>query len=135
MALIQWNDSLSVNIAEIDQQHRKLISLINDLNEAMSKGQGRTVVGKIIQGLTEYTKSHFALEERYFVAFNYPETSRHKKEHAEFIAKVSEFRDEYEKGRLALSIDVMNYLSDWLRHHIKGVDKKYSAFFNERGLK
>ncbi|MHB8790636.1 MAG: bacteriohemerythrin [Desulfobulbaceae bacterium] len=135
MALIQWNDSLSVKVAEIDRQHQKLIALINELNEAMSQGQGRSVVGKIISGLVDYTLTHFKTEEQYFVAYGYPETTSHKKEHAAFVAKVSEFRDEFEKGRLALSIDVMNYLSDWLRHHIKGVDKQYTSFFNEKGLK
>ena len=135
MALIQWDDSLSVNIVEIDKQHQKLIALINELGDAMSLGQGRTVVGKIISALLEYTETHFKAEERYFTVFGYPEATGHKKEHAKFIAKVSEFKERVEKGQLALSIDVMNFLSDWLRHHIKGVDKKYTAFFNEKGLK
>jgi len=53
----------------------------------------------------------------------------------DFVAKVSEFKDGFEKGKLGLSISVMDFLSDWLRNHIKGVDKKYGPFFNEKGLK
>ena len=135
MALIEWNESLSVNVAEIDGQHQKLIAMINELNEAMSQGKGRTVVGQIVSGLVSYTKSHFRTEERYFDVFGYPEAHSHKKEHADFVAKVSEFKEGVERGKIALSIEIMNFLSDWLRNHIKGVDKKYLSFFNEKGLR
>lgn len=135
MALIQWSDSLSVKVAEIDKQHQKLIGLINELSEAMRQGQGKTVVEKIINGLLSYTDTHFKTEERYFARFGYPEAAGHKKEHEGFVVRVTEFKESYENGQLALSIDVLNFLSDWLRHHIMGVDKKYSSFFNEKGLK
>ena len=67
MALITWNDSFSVNIAVIDQQHQKLITMINDLNAAMKQGRGRDVMGGIINGLVNYTITHFKSEERYLV--------------------------------------------------------------------
>lgn len=135
MALIQWNDSLSVDIVEIDRQHRKLIALINELGDAMRQGQGRTVVGKIISGLRSYTETHFKTEENYFKAFGYPETAGHVKEHAAFVVKVTEFQNGFDKGDLALSVEVMNFLSEWLRHHIKGEDGKYSPFLKAKGLK
>lgn len=135
MKLIEWNDSLSVRIGEIDRQHRQLIDLINELSEAMSEGKGRATVGRILDGLLQYTETHFQTEERYFDRFAYPMANSHKKEHAAFVAKVTEFRDAHTKGRLALSIDVMNFLKDWLRNHIKGVDMEYSPFLRERGLR
>jgi hemerythrin len=133
--LIQWSESLSVKIAEIDGQHKKLIDLINELNEAMGQGKGRTVIGKIVEGLVSYTEYHFRTEERYFDLFGYPEKISHKKEHTAFVARVTAFKDDLAKGKIALSIEVMNFLSDWLRNHIKGVDMKYSPFFLEKGLK
>ena len=135
MALINWNDSFSVNVAKIDQQHQKLVSMINELNDAMKQGKGKDVLGKIINGLISYTANHFKTEEMYFEQFGYSETDSHKKEHSVFVQKVSEFKDGFEKGKLSLSIEVMNFLSDWLQNHIKGTDKKYSQFFNEKGLK
>lgn len=135
MALIQWDSSLSVNVGEIDVQHQKLISMINELNDAMKQGKSKDVMVKIIMGLLAYTKTHFGVEERYFDKFAYPDTQNHKAEHAKFVAKVAEFKNDYESGKLGLSIQIMNFLSDWLRSHIKGTDKKYSAFFNEHGLK
>ena len=108
MALINWSDNLSVNVAEIDLQHKKLISMVNELNEAMLVGRGKDVLGKIISGLAAYTATHFKTEETYFARFGYPETAEHNKEHAAFIQKVSEFKDGFEKSSVLLTIQVMN---------------------------
>ena len=135
MALINWNESFSVNIAEIEQQHIKLIAMINDLHDAMKQGKGKDILGKIVNGLINYAATHFKKEEKYFDLYGYPETDSHKKEHSAFVQKVSEFKDGFEKGKLTLSIEVMSFLSDWLKNHIKRTDKKYSQFFNEKGLR
>ena len=135
MALVEWTTDLSVNVAEIDTQHRKLVAMINDLNEAMKQGKGKDVAGKIVNDLYSYAGSHFATEEKLFDRFGYPEAPSHKARHREFVKKVSEFKESYESGKLALTVEVMNFLKDWLTSHIRGTDKKYSAFFNEKGLK
>jgi hemerythrin len=135
MALIQWDSSFTVNVAEIDTQHQKLVAMINDLNNAMKQGKGKDILGKIIDELFNYAGSHFATEEKYFDKFGYPAAASHKLEHNNFVKKVSEFKNGFDRGQLALTIEVMNFLKDWLRDHIKGVDKKYGPFFNEKGLK
>jgi hemerythrin len=135
MALMEWNNSYSVNVAEIDVQHKKLVDMINDLNDAMSQGKGKDVIGKILGGLIDYAGSHFATEEKYFDKFGYPETISHKKAHADLVKKVLEYQDGFNKGSISLSVEVMRFLKDWLILHIQGTDKKYTAFFNEKGLK
>jgi len=135
MALINWDDSLSVNVTEIDKQHQKLISMINELSDAMKQGKGKDIMEKIINGLVDYTVTHFKTEEKYFAQFGYPDTENHKKEHDNFVQKVKDFKDGFEKGELSLSIEVMTFLSDWIQNHIKVTDKKYSKLFNEKGLK
>lgn len=135
MALINWNDSFSVNVAVIDKQHKELIAMINELNDAMKEGKGRDVAGKIVNNLAIYTATHFRTEEDLFAKFGYPGSDSHKKEHAAFVKKVAEFKEGYEKGRLSLTTEVMNFLSDWLKHHIMGTDKKYSQFFSDKGVK
>ncbi len=135
MALIQWDGSFSVKVTEIDRQHQKLISMINELNDAMRQGKGKDVLGNIIKGLITYAATHFKTEEKYFDQFGYPETESHKKEHGDFVKKVSEFKEGFEGKKIGLTIEVMNFLSDWLRNHIKMTDMRYSKFFNEKGLK
>lgn len=136
MALvIKWSSELSVRVAEIDQQHQKLIDMINDLNDAMSKGKGKEITAKIIEGLLSYTATHFALEEKYFTLYGYPEAGIHKIEHKNFVKKVTEFKDSFNKGAVLLTFDIITFLKDWLVKHIQGTDKKYTKFFNEKGLK
>jgi hemerythrin len=135
MTLIEWSDNLSVNIDEIDSQHQQLVGLINDLNDAMRERKAKEALGGILNSLTDYTIRHFSTEENYFDKFEYPETRTHKKEHTGFVEKVATFKEGFEEGKLLLSIEVMDFLKDWLISHIKDSDKKYGPFLNEKGLK
>ncbi len=135
MAFLKWDDSYSVRIVEIDQQHQKLIGMINDLHEAMRQGKGKDILQRILTGLAEYTAIHFATEERYFEQFGYPGAAAHKKEHREFVSKVEDFKGRFEQDKLSMSIEVMRFLRDWLSGHIKGSDAQYGPFFNQKGLR
>jgi hemerythrin len=135
MALIKWKDSFSVNVAEIDAQHQTLVDMINSLFDAMQRGEGKKVLGDIVNGLIDYTATHFTVEENYFDQFGYSETASHKQEHADFVHKVSEFKSDFEQGKVLMSPAVINFLSDWLQNHIAGSDKQYAQFFNDKGLK
>lgn len=135
MALIEWDSSLSVNVSIIDNEHKKLISVMNELNDAMSEGKSKDVLGKILSDLAGYTVSHFKTEERYFSKYGYPEEAGHKDEHDQFVQKVSDLKSKFDGGRVFLSIEIMNFLRDWLKNHIQGSDKKYTEFFNSQGLK
>jgi hemerythrin len=135
MAFMTWDDSYSVGVCEIDGQHAKLIGYVNELHEAMSQGKGRDVLKGVIDGLAEYTMTHFGTEEKYFAEFDYPDAEAHKQEHWEFLKRVAEFKIGYDEGRHGVSIEVMMFLRDWVQKHIKGSDKKYGPFFNAKGLK
>lgn len=134
MALIQWSNDLSVKVGQIDAQHQRLIGMINELNDAMRQGKGKEAVAKIVDGLIAYTKTHFALEEKYFAQHKYPDTEGHVRQHRDFEKKVVDFKNDLANGKLTLSMQVMNFLSDWLRNHIMGTDQKYVAFFQEHGM-
>ena len=135
MALINWNPSYSVKIGEIDSQHQKLITMINELNDAMLKGKAKDILSPLIDGLIAYTQVHFSKEEMLFDKYKYPDAPAHKEEHAAFVKKVTEFREGFKKGAMNLTINIMDFLSDWLTKHICGTDKKYSDFLNSQGVK
>ena len=134
MALMQWTPALSVNVKAIDEQHKQLIKLINDLDDAMAKGRGKDVMGKIVTELATYARTHFAFEETHFAKFNFDGAAAHKQEHAKFLADVGKFKADFDANKLGLSIKVMQFLSDWLKSHIMGTDQKYSACFNANGM-
>ena len=134
MSLIEWDDSFSVKVMEIDTQHKKLVAMVNELHDAMKERKGQDVLKKTVSGLVRYTDTHFKTEETYFDRFGYPEADDHIKEHTEFNNKIIEFQAGLESGKLGLSIDVMHFLRDWLKNHIKVTDMKYAGFFREKGM-
>ena len=134
MAIIQWDDSFSVGVAEIDKQHQLLVRYINELYDALAKNRERALLAKLIDRLNAYSAIHFAREEHLFETFNFPESEEHKKIHVEFEDKVAGFASDFSGGRADLSMELMNFLADWLVHHIKGSDMRYGRFLNERGI-
>ena len=135
MPLMTWNDKYSVNIRAIDEQHRKLFSLINELHEAMAKGQGKEVLGRILVDLASYTVYHFSTEEKLFAAHGYPQAAEHREEHAALIKQVQEVKAEFDAGTASLPPKVLDFLRRWLNDHILGSDAKYGPFMNSKGVK
>lgn len=135
MSYIQWSNAYSVNIQKIDQQHQQLVSYINELHEAMSQGKSKQVLGEILGKLTKYTVEHFGLEEELMQEHHFPDFQLHKLAHKDFINKVSQAQKDFESGKFLISVDVLNYLKDWLISHIMGVDQNYAQFFKEKGIK
>ncbi len=135
MALFTWDNSYSVGVADIDQQHQQLMNLVNDLNDAMLQGKGRQVVGEILSNLISYTAGHFAAEERLMQQHGYPEYTEHKAKHGKMVAKVKALQQDVDAGKLTVSGDVMKFLHDWLNKHIKGTDMKYKPFLNAKGVR
>ncbi len=133
--MIVWNDNFSVNVKEIDDQHKKLIESINSLESAMKIGKGKEVIDKIIQELADYTKYHFSKEESYMIKFNYPEYQRHKSAHDNFVNKVGEFQRNIKESKVGIALSVSDFLQQWLTKHILVTDKGYTEFFNKNGLK
>jgi hemerythrin len=133
MAFMEWNESYSVKVAEIDVQHKHLIDLINRLFEAMSVGKGSEVMGSILNDLIDYTKNHFANEEKLMKSFNYPQSVTHKLEHDTLTNQVIDLQGEFASGKSMISVKVMNFLKDWLKNHILQVDKKFGEFLNSVG--
>lgn len=135
MPLITWSDKYAVNVKEFDLQHQKLISLINDLHDAMKAGKGKEVTELILDELISYTDYHFKAEEKLMKQHAYPAFDAHIGEHKGFVAKVTDFKESYSKGKATLNLDIATFLRDWLVNHINGTDKKYSDFFKTKGVK
>jgi len=134
MALITWNENFSINITEIDSQHKKLIELINELHEAMKVAKGKDVMGNILSELVNYTVYHFGTEEKLFQKHGYPEYATHKKRHDDLTKQVKDTADKFNKGGNIITVEVMSFLKDWLQNHILTVDKRYAPFLSSKGV-
>lgn len=135
MARFAWDSKMSVSVQKFDDQHKKLVDMVNELDDAMRAGKGKDVMEKILSGLVSYTATHFADEEKLMLAHKYPGYIAHKAEHEALVKKVVGFQGDLKAGKVAMSVEVMQFLKDWLVNHIMGTDKKYGQFFNNVGVK
>lgn len=131
----RWTDEMSVRSKEIDQQHKQLVAILNELYQAFMNKEHTEKIGSIIGRLSDYTKYHFNTEEKYFNAFFYDDRENHFKEHQDFKDKVNEFTQKYHANSGALTYDIMNFLRSWLLNHIMKTDKKYMECFFNNGVK
>ena len=129
---MQWTTEYSVNVPEFDAQHQRWFTLINDLHAAMVSGSGKDALGKILTGLIDYTKTHFAAEEQLLTAKGYPSLARHKQMHQALIAKILDFQTQFRAGKLGLSISLLQVLRQWLSEHILGADRLYGQFLTKK---
>ena len=135
MAVIEWSDKYSVGIKSIDEQHKIWVGLINKLHDAMKKGEAKNVMADILDEVAEYTKTHLSYEEGLFAKYNYPESETHKIIHEKFTQQVLDYQKQQHEGKNIISVEMMDILSGWLTNHITKTDKKYTEFFNSKGLK
>jgi len=132
MSYFNWDDSYSVGQNTVDDQHKTLVSLINELHEAMTLGKSKQIMNKVLQNLLDYTVSHFSTEEKYMIKYNYEWYLPHKSEHRKFIDQVANFQKGYNEGKMVLSLDVMKFLKDWLVNHILKTDKELGVFLQDK---
>jgi hemerythrin len=133
-ALINWSDELSVGIQEIDEQHKMLVELLNELHEAVLERRGRDACGEILDRLAEYTRIHFAVEESLMRILDYPDYEKHKEEHELLIDQVIELQKKFHAGGLNISLDLLRFLKGWLGDHIVKSDSHYGPHFLSMGV-
>ncbi len=132
---MQWEPKMATGIAKIDAQHKELIRRINKLLDAMKEGQGREMVGEVLEFLGRYVVEHFADEEALMKRYGYPKYPEHKAIHDRFKKEFEALAADNGKraGSLSLTLQVQNKVVDWLRKHIMNVDVKMAAQLKEKG--
>ena len=132
---VQWKDEYSVGLDSIDQQHKKLLALINQLQTAVDYSTGEEFEREALDELVDYTKVHFTFEEGLMKDNGYPDFEPHKAKHDEMIKEVETVLAEYETDHdLAMEHGTV-FLKTWLINHINGTDKEYSSFLIGKGVK
>ncbi len=130
---IEWEDNYSVGLNSIDLQHKKLISLINQLQTAVDFSTGEEFERDALNAVLDYTKTHFTHEEGLLEQYNYPELEAHKIEHGQMIKHIENTIAEYEKDPDTSINNALDFLKNWLINHINGTDKQYSNYMLEKG--
>ncbi|MFC1844247.1 bacteriohemerythrin [Thermodesulfobacteriota bacterium] len=130
MPTIEWKKEYSVNVRKIDKQHKKIISILNDIlnSDFQEKPQKKE---KIIGDLINYIKTHFSTEEEYLREHNYPNYHAHKLEHEKFTVKICEYQKDYLLNKTLPVTNLFNFVWDWFAEHVLVTDKKYQLYFEQ----
>lgn len=133
---LTWNDSLSVGVPSIDEQHQKLVSFLNRMFEALKKGKAESVVEEIMAELLDYTKYHFSHEEKLMMKYGYEGRENHLPLHKELLAKAVKYAEKVKKDKnTSTVIETLDFLKEWLLTHIAKEDMKYREFFTANRVK
>ena len=125
MAFINWNESFSVNVPSMDEQHKKLVTIINELHEHQKQGKSKEIMQTTLVKLVQYTVNHFTAEEKIMEDAQFPGLDNHRKSHQKLIASVSEYVDKFKSGESIVAIELMKFLQGWLLKHISQEDMEY----------
>lgn len=132
--LFEWKPEYSVSVSIFDMQHKKLFQLASNLHQAMREGRSRSVLSGLLSELVSYTRTHFRSEEEILDSNGYPELQRHREEHQALLVQVDNFQKEFAAGNAHISIELMDFLSNWIANHILQTDSQYGNYLNTRGV-
>ncbi|MHC4753976.1 MAG: bacteriohemerythrin [Planctomycetota bacterium] len=134
MAQIEWDNSLSVGIDLIDEQHKMLIQRLNDLSKAVEMMQGEAEITKTLEFMIDYTNFHFSSEEEYMAKEKYSGLDDQQKQHEEFKNILKDLVEDFEEEgpTRALTTSINTFLVNWLKQHIKGLDLQFGNFLKDK---
>jgi len=131
MPQLEWNDEMSLNNAELDEQHKKWIEIHNRLHNVLTQGAYKEVEKTALETLLamqEYTRMHFKYEEEFMQKKNYPELVVHRRIHKEFDNKIYQYYRDMINGEMVLNSAIVKEMQNWLIDHIMKEDKKIRHF-------
>jgi hemerythrin len=128
---MRWNDELSIGNTNVDNEHKKLLEIYNDLVDLIELGRDREEFAIILSKLTDYTLTHFHKEEDYMQKFSYPNFSVHQSSHSDFMFKVAMFNAELLGSNPPDPKNIIKIVDKWLINHIMTSDMHYENYKNE----
>lgn len=135
MPVIEWVEALSVHVDEIDEQHRGIIEIINDLHDALlnrNTSELDNARTKALDTMEEKVSSHFATEEAFMAGIDYPDLKGHREKHSAFLKLLRQYRKDLQDGVILLNSELMKTLANWFVDHELGEDQKFSSFYSEQ---
>ena len=134
MESINWKDEFSVGVKELDDQHKKLLAMINKLIIEQKTLTDPKTIADLLTEMTDYAQVHFRAEEYLMAEYGYEQKTLQEKQHQAFIDKTISFCSASDIGPNILSTALLDYLGTWLVEHILQEDMKYKEFFRSKGL-
>lgn len=134
MEKISWTDKFSVGVERLDEQHRRLVGMINRLIDGHLAGEGGASLSELLADMAEYAREHLAMEEELLRRYRYPHLDAHLAGHDSFRENVAQFCLATNLGVEAIPENILRYLREWLLHHVLEDDMAYRPFLLQRGV-
>lgn len=134
MAIIKWQETFNTGIARFDNEHKRIVELIDDLYDAVKSEKSDVDLRDLIDELVSYSHYHFTNEEEYMKMHKYPDIKEQVREHVRFNKKMKELQDKLQDDTPGLAREIYTFLRQWFQGHILNVDSKYGTFFKEKGV-
>ncbi len=132
---LKWNESCSTGVDKFDDQHKKLLELLNRLLGSIKESEETSGMGSLLKELLSFAVSHFDDEEDVLKRFGYEHFDEHKKEHDKIKLMVGRLYQNYLAGNKPETIEILEVITRWFENHLKHTDMKYSPFLKEKGFK
>lgn len=130
--MFEWQESYKIGVGSIDAQHQILFQTASRLRDAMAAGNGKATVGSILERLVKYTESHFAHEERLMQLYRYPHLAAHRAQHEDLARQVRDFQTKFQAGQATITVQLLQFLKNWLVGHIRESDLKLVPFIENK---
>jgi hemerythrin-like metal-binding protein len=131
MAFIEWGPEFELGIAAIDNEHKEFFGYVNDLEVSMMAGSSKEEIHDVLENITNYSRKYFDPEEKLMEECAYPDMEEHKEEHRQFLAQIKEFMHKEEVTPVGLSVELFNFLRDWVNNHLQSKDKAFAVYYQE----
>lgn len=131
---LRWDNSLTLHIKEIDQQHQKLFEMIDSFYNEMRDTREITPILKMIRSLKEYADYHFKAEENWMKVYKFSQLELHASRHKEFKLKILEFESQLKTGKLLLPSKILDFVKDWIFKHVKMEDQVFANYLKHNKL-
>jgi hemerythrin len=132
MAGFDWDSSLETGNERVDAQHKALFGMLNEVVEALERGEGDAYVSNVLERLSEYVAVHFTEEQNLMEDAGLPadDLKNHTAEHLELTRRTREFILQW-RARQVEAIELADFLAEWLTGHILDKDQALAQFMRE----
>ena len=134
MPIVTWRDEYSVNVKQIDEQHQRMLELVNNFHLAVEACTDKDSLQNMLVELADFTRMHFSTEEQLMKEHDYPELNRHHKEHQILLRHIGDLVFSVSNGKYPTFYSDYDVSTDWALIHIAEYDKDLGAFLNTKGV-
>ncbi len=131
--LFDWNDEFNIGLQQVDEQHKELVRLLNELHVALREQQASTTCRDILDALADHTRIHFETEEALMRVSGFPELGAHKQNHDDLLGQVRALQEKLAAGQAEITFELLYFLKQWLIHHVNEADKRFGNYFVQSG--